>query len=150
MVGSLKAVTRSEPTRLPIWLSWAFLRNQERPAYPVSNFRARSSSLAWPIHLVADPGVVVGVRDHNHLFLGRLQRLAGGQGHRVPRQLQGEGHQVRELNELLLNAVRDQLPSPLVAGEVVQLLVSLRPLRHDEAGPLGVGPRSGLCSPPRS
>jgi len=59
----------------------------------------------------------------------------------VSRASSSEVHQVRELDELLLHAVRDHLPAALVAGEVVQLLVAVLPLRHHEAGPLRDRPR---------
>ena len=69
--------------------------------------------------LVAEEGVVVRVGDDYDLFVGRLERLAGGQRYRVARQLQREVHQMRELDKFLLEAMRDQLPAALVPREVV-------------------------------
>ncbi len=94
-----------------------------------------------PHHLVAEQRVVVGIGHHHHVLIGSLQGLARGQGHRVPSQIQREVHQMGELDEFALQPAGDQLPTALVAREVVQFLVTVLPLGHHEATPLGDSPR---------
>src|SRR5207249_6347648 len=60
---------------------------------------------------------------------------------RIASQLEREVHQVRPLDKFLLESVGDQLPATLVSREVVELLVTVWPLRNDETRALRDGRR---------
>ena len=82
------------------------------------------------------------VGDHRHFPVGGHERGRGGQLHRVPGQRERELREGRELDERLGDAAGEDLPAPLVAEHVVDLLAVGGPGRHHVAHALGE--REGL------
>src|SRR5947209_8946727 len=72
--------------------------------------------------LVRHEGVVVRIGHHHHLAIRRRQDGRGRERHALARQSEGEVEEGREAQERLVDALEQDLPAPLVAERVVEVL----------------------------
>ena len=89
--------------------------------------------------LVGDERVVVRIGHDGDFAVQGGQGRGVGQLHPVARQRQGERYERREQDGRLVHATGEDLPAPLVAQHVVQLLAGPIARHHDVAQALGEG-----------
>src|SRR5213593_2884432 len=87
--------------------------------------------------LVRHEGVVVRIGHHDHLAIRRRQDGRGRERHALARQSKREVEEGREAQERLVDALEQNLPAPLVAEGIIEVLAHLSGDGDDRAGSLG-------------
>ena len=119
-----------------------FLQVVQKPGPPGVRGLVFQSAVQFgrvPHNFVDQQGVEVGVSNNHNLFAGRPQRRCGGDLGGIGTQLGAEIHETRQNYRAIAVAIGEDFPTPLVAGEVVKLEVSMFSGADGNGETLGLG-----------